>query len=103
MSDTKIAHTDGPWVVDGDDNFAKVIASDGWTIAETDHMHAGDDPGNWDVHLANMQLISAAPDMLAALELAAGLEPYLDPASFDGHAAHALKAIAAAIRKARGG
>ena len=67
MSDAKF--TPGPWFVDGDDHFATVLAPDGWVIAKTDHLHAGDDPGNCGVHLANMQLIAAAPDLLAACRL----------------------------------
>lgn len=60
-------HTPGPWAVDGEDIFAKVLSPDGWVIAETDHVHVGR-PDEWeDVHMANMRLIAAAPDLLAAL------------------------------------
>jgi hypothetical protein len=52
-------HTPGPWVED-----CAIISSDGYIIAETVHASAVEEA-------ANLRLIAAAPDLLAALELLA--------------------------------
>jgi hypothetical protein len=103
-------HTEGQWQVDGEDQFAKVLSADGYIIAETQHIHVGDLDDACDMHLANMRLIAAAPDLLAACEAADvvmdtaamhGIGDLLPPAYRDSWAA-AHTAIRAAIAKAKG-
>ena len=61
-------HTPGPWAVEGEDCQAIVLSPSGWIIAQTDHIHSKD-PSQWeDIHMANMRLIAAAPDLLESLE-----------------------------------
>lgn len=62
----KVKHTPGPWTLEGEDQFARVLSPDGYTIAESDHIHCADLDDAAQMHVANMRLIAAAPDLLAA-------------------------------------
>ena len=102
MSD--VGHTPGPWVVEGEDIFAKVMSPAGWIIAETDHVHVGK-PGEWEaVHLANMRLIAVAPELLELARIAADV---VDDDLENRPARHSLgnlhARLRAAIRKATEG
>lgn len=99
-------HTPGPWCVDGEDYFAKVVSKDGWTIAETSHIHDGDLGKAEDIHLANMRLIAAAPDLLAACEASLALltkygEGRFACAAFESER-KLIHQLRAAITKAKG-
>lgn len=63
-----VGHTPGPWRVEGEDQFAKVVAESGWTVAESSHIHLADLDDAVVMHVANMRLIAASPDLLEACE-----------------------------------
>ena len=96
-------------------SFRPTISPTPWRCTETRHDGEPTTSGNahevtdangdpvCDAYIGpDARLIVAAPDLLAACEAALGLEAYIDPANFDGHAAHAFKTLAAAVTKARG-
>lgn len=83
--------------MDGEDCQAAVLSPDGFIIAETVHVHTAD-PQLWDaVHVANMRLISASPDLLAACKEA------LESLTLSGDAnPFVLEALSNAVAKAEG-
>lgn len=91
-------YTPGPWFADRVDGIWDVVTSTGDTIAE-----AGDLPDPEEV-AANMILMAAAPDLMAACEAAMNWIDRLGehaPMIFDGEAAVSDQ-LYAAIVKARG-
>lgn len=86
-------YTPGPWIVCGEDQYAEVLSPDRYVIAKTDHIHSGD-PEAWDdIHLANMRLISAAPDLLKACESLPLDCEFEDAADFKDNASQFLQAM----------
>lgn len=62
------AHTPGPWRCDGEDFTATVVSPAGWTIAKSDHIHTANLDDAEEMHVANMRLIAASPDLLDAVQ-----------------------------------
>jgi len=83
-------HTPGPWTVESYDDNDRL---NGWAYlireveAEYEAAHRSDDDDLMDAanahHAANLALISAAPDLLAALEAVLGMN--MPPAGQPGH------------------
>lgn len=85
------AHTEGPWATDGRESAWDVVAPDGTRIAT---VWRDEDNGPSDA-----RLISAAPDLLAALERLEDVFPYSTTGSEERQA---LTVARAAIVKAKG-
>lgn len=89
-------HTPGPWHVGCGRASHIVYAADGYAVADAKTFHLKHESAD-----ANARLIAAAPDMLAALELAKSIVERLWPFEFD-YEREAEKAINDAIAKAKG-
>lgn len=55
------------WIVDGEDFTAKVVdAATGYTVYETKHVHSGNLGEAEVIHVKNMRMGAAAPNLLSA-------------------------------------
>ena len=91
--------TPGPWKYAGWDAVGCDVYRNGDAPAECDKVAAVAREADADLIC---RAVNCHAGLLAACELALGLEPYLDPATYDGHASHAMTALARAVKHARG-
>lgn len=92
-------HTPGPWWAGGDDDAHMVYSGDVDTVDAV--ADCGRDDGDAEAEAANARLISAAPDLLAACELA--LESYTRWVTLGPLDVAACRQVSAAVRKAKEG
>ena len=99
MTEMKVAgHTPGPWTTqEWGDAAIQIIGPSDEEIADLDG-----DPEGWEVRAANARLIAAAPELLAALELARRWMCEVPVAKRAGNFNIALDRVDAAIAKAEG-
>jgi len=93
------AHTPGPWAVDGTlhSGDLDVISAEGRITMIDDSRATG---WNEPTIKANARLIAAAPDLLAALQIVAGIWSHDQTANIDPESP--LAKVRAAIKKATG-
>lgn len=95
-----IKHTPGPWTVDDTCRVSTDWSVVGFLTTVADCRIGG---ANRDTQTANARLISAAPDMLEALEaLHDEIDEYQRINNLGGHDNHVMKQARAAIAKAKG-
>lgn len=97
-----VKHTPGEWLLDGEDQFSKVVSVEGWIIAESPHIHAPDFDDAEIMHVANMRLIAAAPCLLDACESLLGLAE-CPPEEIGGVERLVRNRARVAVAKAKGG
>ena len=96
-----MSHTPGPWT-------AFELPDDSFAVCQNGDMPPGGDciayvnavPGHNTA--ANVRLVEAAPDLLAACEAALGLEAYMHENEYDGHASGMILGLWRAVKKAKG-
>lgn len=92
-------HTPGPWEIDGE--YVQQVDQTGVAVCDVMNMDVGGDKGwhSGPVTQANKQLIAAAPELLAALEIA---DKFCGSLTADECPDSVHIPIRAAIAKARG-
>ena len=95
----KAKHTPGPWLIaEGDGTFVYALNGQGFNRFD---IKVQGQKAPLDEMAANARLIAAAPDMLAACELAERfINPHCDPENMDSR--EAVRVLREAIRKAKG-